>query len=156
MTANWLSVILVFMKKSRDLLFQTEAPLGVAHGCRVREEVPLYFRGEIVPLKDNRSAQTPQNTLLSCQKRVVLPGFRSSRQFRGPALALPTPQNPGEIIKIFRNLSCFGHGRSVTRTKSFANRQLRLPQPICPLERNEFGLPRAIFPAHKGQGKCSV
>ena len=143
MTANWLSVILVFMKKSRDLLFQTEAPLGVAHGCRVREEVPLYFRREIVPLKDNRSAQTPQNTLLSCQKRVVLPGFRSPRQFRGPALALPTSENPGEIIQIFRNLPCFGHGRSVTRTKSFANRQLRLSSLICYLLLRQALCPQA-------------
>ena len=53
----------MFMKKSGNLLFQTEAPPGIAHGCRVVEEVSLYFSGEIVPLKDNRSAQTPQNTL---------------------------------------------------------------------------------------------
>ena len=65
----------MFMKKSGNLLFQTEAPLGVAHGCCVVEEVPLYFSGKIVPLKDNRSAQTPQNTLFSCQKCCILSGF---------------------------------------------------------------------------------
>jgi len=98
MIENLLSVILVFMKKSGNLLFQTEAPLGVAHECSVREEVPLYCGGEIAPLKYYRSAQTPQNTLFICQKRDVWSGFRTLRQFSGSALALPTSDSLGEII----------------------------------------------------------
>lgn len=98
MSATSLSVILVFMKKSSNELFQTESPLGVAHGRRVFEEVPLDFGGEIVPLKDNRGAQTPQNTLFSFPKRDVLSEFRSLRRFSSSALALPTTKSLGEII----------------------------------------------------------
>ena len=58
-------VILGFAKKSGNLLFQTESLIESVHGCSVREEAPLYFSGEIVPRKDDRSAQTPQNTLFS-------------------------------------------------------------------------------------------
>ncbi len=103
----------MFMKKSGNLLFQTEAPLGIAHGRSVIEEVPLYFSGEIVPLKDHRSAETAQNTFLSHQKHDVLSGFRSLRQC-GPALALPSSESLGEIIQVFRNVFCFGHGLRVT------------------------------------------
>ena len=88
----------MFMKKPGNLLFQAEAPLGVAHGCCVVEEVSLYFSGKIVPLKDNRSAQTPQNTLFSCQKCRILSGFRSLLVFRSSAFALPTSESLGEII----------------------------------------------------------
>ena len=100
----------MFMKKSGNLLFQTEAPPGIAHGCRVVEEVSLYFSGKIVPLKDNRSAQTPQNTLFGCLKRRILFGFRSSSVFRSSALGLPTPKSLGEIIQGFRKFRGFDHG----------------------------------------------
>ncbi len=105
----------MFMQKSSNLLFQTESPLGVAHGCSVLKQVPLDFGGEIVPLKDNRSAQTPQNTLFGRLKRDVLSESRPLWRFRSSAIALPTTEGLGEIIKASRNLLCVDHGLSVAR-----------------------------------------
>jgi hypothetical protein len=65
----------MFMQKSSNLLFETESPVGVAHGCRVLEEVALNVGGEIIPLENYRSTKTPQNTLLGCLKVDVWSRF---------------------------------------------------------------------------------
>jgi hypothetical protein len=56
----------MFMEKSGNLLFQAEPLFGIAHRSSVIEQVTLDIGGEIIPLKDNRSAQTPYDTLFSC------------------------------------------------------------------------------------------
>jgi hypothetical protein len=60
----------MFMEKPGNLLFQAEPLFGIAHRSGVIEQVTLDIGGEIVPLKDNRSPQTPQNTLFSCLRHV--------------------------------------------------------------------------------------
>jgi len=114
----------MLMEKSGNLLFQTKPPLGITHRCSVVEEAPLYHCGEIVPLKDNRSAQTPQNSLFNGLQRDVLSQFRSYRRFLSPALALPAADCLRKIIKAFWNLVCFNHGFIVSRMAIYFHHQL--------------------------------
>ena len=86
------------MQKSGDLLLKLKSPLRVAHGCSIIEEVPLNFGREIVPLKNNSSTKTPQNTFFSFVKRAV----RSLPRLLSSALTLPTTESPGEIIQVLR------------------------------------------------------
>ena len=59
--------ILMFMEEPGNLLFQAKPLFGIAHRGSVIEQISLDIGREIVPLKDNRSTQTPQNTLFSCR-----------------------------------------------------------------------------------------
>jgi hypothetical protein len=108
--ANSIGVILMTMQKSGNLLFKSKSLLRVAHGCSIVKEVPLNFGRKIVPLKNNSSTKTPQNTFFGFVKRAVrpLPRLLSS------ALTLPTTESPGEIIQVFPNFLCIYHGLTVS------------------------------------------